>query len=413
MQQNITLNNTSSNITAGSTFPIRRLGKRSWQFAQPPKIVAGAAVCGPKEGQGSMAADMDYIFPTLRWGKLSFEQCEQAMQEKAIRLALHKADLRPADIDIHFGGDLINQTTPSSFTARELGAPYFGLFTACATSMEALSLAALSVAAGAATTAIAVSSSHTCTAERQFRYPNEYGSQKPPYSQQTVSAAGAAIVQPATSPLQARALISGVTVGRVRDEKVCDPFQMGAAMAPAFADTLLAHLEENCLQVQDYDLILSGDLGRDGSAIAQDLLRQRGVELPLGLVKDCGRMIFGKDESVFAGGSGAGCAAAVSFGHLLNLMQRTNLQRVLVCATGALLSPVSVQQKESIPAICHAVALQAAPAEEKEAAITREAANFVDAASYLNALNRSTAASNCEDEDSEERENREGASRRE
>lgn len=333
---------------------IEKQGRQTWVFPAPPAILAGAAVAGPKEGGGALRADLDHIYPALSWDKKSFEQCEQAMQEKAASLALAKAGLQPQDIDIFFAGDLLNQITPSGFTARQLGAPFFGLFSACATAMEALSLAALCIASGAARHALALASSHTCTAERQFRYPNEYGSQKPPYAQHTATAAGAALVGEG----QGAARICALTVGRVIDAQVCDPFQMGAAMAPAFADTVAAHLRELGLRPENYDLILSGDLGRDGCAIAGQLLARQGVDASATHFADCGLLLFQGADEVLAGGSGCGCAAAVGFGHILRRLASGELRRVLLCATGALLSPVANQQKESIPAICHAVALE-------------------------------------------------------
>ena len=355
---------------------IRKSGRRTWLFDQPPLILTGAAVCGPKEGESPLSQDMDYIFPELRWGKNSFEQCEQSMQEKAARRAIAKAGLTTEAVDIFLSGDLINQITPSCFTARELGIPHLGLFSACATSMEALSLAALLTASGAADTVVAAASSHTCTAERQFRYPNEYGSQKPPYYQQTVTAAGAAVVCNAgKTSHKASAMISAVTIGQVQDQKICDPFQLGAAMAPAFADTVAAHLRDRRLAPDYYDMILSGDLGRDGSAIAKTLLQRQGVDVQATTFADCGLLLFGGYESlknndhvaagsVFAGGSGCGCAASIGFGHLLNRLAKGELKRILLCATGALLSPVSNQQKESIPSVCHAVAMESITTKE-------------------------------------------------
>lgn len=338
---------------------VERMGRQTWRFVSPPMIISGAAVCGPKEGAGVLRDDFDHIYQEMNWGKNSFEQSEQAMQEKAVSIALAKAGLGAGDIDLFLAGDLINQIMPSGLTARNLGLPYLGLFAACATSMEALALAALAVAAGAADKAMALAGSHTCTAERQFRYPNEYGSQKPPYSQYTATAAGAAIVGRG----RGLARITLATVGRALDEKVSDPFQMGAAMAPAFVDTVAAHFRESKRRPEDYDLVLSGDLGQCGCAIASQLLTLQGVDVSATRFADCGLMLFAGDKSVFAGGSGCGCSAAVGFGHILRRIAAGELKRVLLCATGALLSPVSNQQKESIPGICHAVALEGVTAD--------------------------------------------------
>ena len=333
---------------------ISKKGRQSWVFVDPPHIISGAAVVGPKEGNGKLHDDFDYIYDSLSWGNNSFEKCEQEMQEKAVRLALAKASVNTVDMDLMFAGDLINQITPSGFTARALGIPYFGLFTACATMGEALALSALSCAGGAARYALAAACSHTCTAEKQFRYPNEYGAQKPPYSQQTATAAGAAVIGEKGGKVQ----ISAVTVGRVIDEKVCDPFQMGAAMAPAFADTVAAHMQEMKRSPGYYDAIISGDLGRIGVDIAAELLRRQNIDMGDTEFLDCGLLLYEGDSSVFAGGSGCGCSAAVGMSHLLRRIGEGELKRILLCPTGALLSPVSTQQKESIPTICHAIVLE-------------------------------------------------------
>ena len=339
---------------------VTKLGRQTFAFSQPPRITGGAAVGGPKEGRGPLAADLDHIYESYRWGRFSFEQCEQQMQEKAARLALAKAGLSPEQTDLLCGGDLINQITPSGFTARALDIPFWGLFSACATMCQALSVAALSVAAGAAGNALAVAGSHTCTAERQFRYPNEYGAQKPPCAQHTVTAYGAAVLQPVGSPVA----VTAVSVGRVRDEKITDPFQVGAAMAPAFAHTVAAHLYERRLPASYYDLILSGDLGRDGLALGRELLRRAGVAAGSSRFDDCGLLLLGGANRSFAGGSGCGCAAGVLCGHLLRRLREGELKRVLLCATGALFSPTANQQGETIPAVCHAVALEYLPEEE-------------------------------------------------
>lgn len=333
---------------------IEQKGRQTWMFGDRIGIIGTAVVGGPREGQGPLSADFDHIYPDLRLDTDSFEKAEQKMEEYAARGAIAKAGLTPDDVDVFFAGDLINQITPSGFTARGLGIPYFGLFSACSTATEALALAALCVGSGAARRALAVACSHTCTAERQFRYPNEYGSQKPPYSQSTATAAGAALVAQGSASVE----ISAVTVGRVKDECITDPFQMGAAMAPAFVDTVQTHLRERGVNADYYDLILSGDLGRVGQDIARELFGLMGVNICEGSLNDCGLILYGNDKRVFSGGSGCGCAAAVGFGHIFRRIREGNLRRVLLCATGALVSPLSSQQKESIPAISHAVALE-------------------------------------------------------
>ncbi len=339
---------------------IQRLSSQSWKIPGGVAVAGWSAVCGPKEGQGPLGRDMDFVFPDLRLGEKSFEKAEQRIQEKAAEIALERAGVARGELGLFCGGDLLNQLTPTGFTARSLRAPFLGLFSACATSAAALSLAALAVGSGAVDHSLALSSSHTCTAERQFRYPNEYGGQKPPYSQQTATAAGAAVLsRGSASPVR----VTGATWGRVVDLGVRDPFQLGAAMAPAFADTVAAHLADWGRGPGDYDLILSGDLGRYGSRVALELLAQKGVDTARLRHGDCGLLLYGEDSSVFAGGSGCGCAAAVGFGHILGRLARGELGRVLLVATGALLSPTSSQQKETIPCIAHGVVLEGGKAD--------------------------------------------------
>ena len=334
---------------------IKRLSAQSWRVDPGVAITGCSAVCGPKEGLGPLGKDMDYIFPDLRNGQKSFERAEQLLQQKAALVALERAKLSPGQLDFFCGGDLLDQITPTSFTARFLGAPFLGIFSACATATAAVSVAALAVASGTARNAMALTSSHTCTAERQFRYPNEYGSQKPPYSQQTATAAGALILARQGAPL---ARMTGATIGRVVDFQITDPFQLGPAMAPAFADTIAVHLQDWGRRPEEYDLILSGDLGVHGTKIALTLLAAKGIRLDQTHHADCGLLLYGKRAKIFAGGSGCGCAAAVGFGHVIRRLAQGELHRVLLVATGALLSPVANQQKESIPGIAHAIVLE-------------------------------------------------------
>jgi len=327
----------------------------AWRFDPPVPVMAGAGVVGPKEGEGPLGGEMDHICPSLHLERDSFEKAEQQMQEMAAELALRKAGLSAADIDLMLGGDLLNQIMPTCLTARKLARPFCGMFTACATSAQALSLASLAVSSGAVLHALVTAGSHTCTAERQFRYPNEYGSQKPPYSQQTATAAGALVIG---GSRDTGVCITAATVGRVVDAKVTDPFQLSAAMAPAFADTLRRHLDAMGRTPGDYDLILSGDLGRHGVLLARDLLQRDGIDLSAERHRDCGLLLFGDTDSVFAGGSGAGCSASVVFGPMVEALRQGKYRRILLVATGALLSPQSNQQGESIPGIAHAVELE-------------------------------------------------------
>lgn len=248
----------------------------------------------------------------------------------------------------------MNQVITSSFAARTLSAPYLGLFGACSTSMESLALGALIVDSGNAERVLVGTASHNAAAEKQFRYPTEYGSQKPPTAQWTATAAGAAVVTPHKDGI----CVTAATMGRVVDMGIQDPFNMGAAMAPAAVDTIEAHFRDLRLSVSEYDLILTGDLGRVGHRIAVDLLAKHGLKLPQDRFGDCGLMIYREDQPVQAGASGCGCSASVTYGHVLNQMRKGELRKVLIVATGALLSPISYQQKESIPCIAHAVAIE-------------------------------------------------------
>ncbi|MDO4581889.1 MAG: stage V sporulation protein AD [Bacillota bacterium] len=332
---------------------VQTAARAVWRFNPPVGVLGAAAVCGPKEGNGPLAADMDQVFDDLYLGQRTYEQAEQQMQQQACRIALRKAGCDVQQAELLLSGDLINQITPSCFTARALQIPYAGLFTACATIGEAATLGCIAVAGGAARRVLIAAGSHTCTAERQYRYPNEYGCQKPPHSQSTATACGAALL----GDIPAAVGICAATIGVVRDHGVCDPFNMGAAMAPAFADTLQRHLAATGSSAADYDLIASGDLGRVGISIARELAAAQGIRLDDTRFGDCGVSLYGDDPSVFAGGSGCGCAAAVGWGYIYRRLQRGEWRRVLLIATGALTSPVAGQQKESIPAVAHAICL--------------------------------------------------------
>lgn len=248
----------------------------------------------------------------------------------------------------------MNQIISSSFTARTLGAPYIGIFGACSSAMEGLALASLLVDSGSASYVLAGASSHNAAAEKQYRYPTEYGAQKPPTAQWTVTGAGAALVaQEGRGPR-----VTSATVGRVIDMGLSDPFNMGAAMAPAAVDTIEAHFRDMNIDPSYYDVIATGDLGRVGHRIAGDLLIEHGFKIPREIFTDCGILIYKKDQPVMAGASGCACSATVTYGHFLNRMHKGELKKILIVATGALLSPMSYQQKESIPCIAHAVSIE-------------------------------------------------------
>lgn len=329
-------------------------GHQTWVFESKPFIIGSAAIGGPFEAQGNLAKDFDLLHGDIWLGQDSYEQAEKKLLEQACETAIKKAGLKKEDIQFFLSGDLINQIMPSSFTARTLAVPYLGIYGACSSSMEGLSLASLLIDSGFAKTALVGTSSHNAACEKQYRYPTEYGAQKPPTAQWTVTGAGAAVV--AGQGEGPRVVAS--TIGRVIDMGLSDPFNMGAAMAPAAVDTIEAHFRDLNISPSHYDLIATGDLGKVGHRIAADLLTQHGLVIPVEKLTDCGILMYKEDQPVLAGGSGCACVATTTFGHLLNRMRKGELNRILVIATGALLSPMSYQQKETIPCIAYAVSIE-------------------------------------------------------
>ncbi|AHD04850.1 stage V sporulation protein AD [Paenibacillus larvae] len=330
-------------------------GHQSWLFENKPVILSTATVVGPEEGAGPLERDFDVIHEDMTLGQTSWEKAEKKLMEEAANLAIKKSGVNKGSIQFYLGGDLLNQIISNSFAARTLAIPYIGIFGACSTSMEGLALASLIVNAGAADHAMCGTCSHNCTVEKQFRYPTEYGSQKPPTAQYTVTGAGAAIVgRTGEGPV-----VTGATIGKVMDMGITDPFNMGAAMSPAAADTLQAHFRDFQREPGYYDLIVTGDLAAVGYDITKGLLKKHKVPMEQTTFKDCGLMVFDREkQGVQAGGSGCGCSAVVSYGHIMKQLKEGKLRRVLVVATGALLSPLSYQQGESIPCIAHAVAIE-------------------------------------------------------
>lgn len=329
-------------------------GHQTWVFRNRPVIIATAAVGGPFEAEGPLAKDFDKLHGDLWLGQDSYEKAEKKLLEEACTTAIEKAALQKSDVSFFLSGDLMNQIISSSFTARTLAVPFIGLFGACSSSMESLALGSLIVDSKAGNYVLCGTSSHNATAEKQFRYPTEYGSQKPPTAQWTVTGAGAALLgREGQGPK-----VVAATVGRVVDMGISDPFSMGSAMAPAAVDTITAHFRDLRISPREYDLIATGDLGKVGFKIAGDLLKKHGLEIPEDIFTDCGILIYSEEQPVLAGGSGCGCSATVTYGHILNRMRKGELKKVLIVATGALLSPLSYQQKESIPCIAHAVSIE-------------------------------------------------------
>ena len=329
-------------------------GRQTWLFDNPSVLIGAAAVGADMEGKGPLANDFDCLFNDA-WGECaSFEKAEQKLLETACLKAVEKAGLNKEDIDLMVAGDLLNQITASNFTARSLGSSFLGVYGACSTSAESLAIASLAVSSGFCRIALAGTGSHNCTAEKQFRYPNEYGAQKPPASQHTATAAGAGVIMQGKGGIK----ITSATIGRVIDYGISDAFNMGAAMAPAAVDTIIAHLKERNITPDYYDVIVTGDLGAVGHACALELLHD--AKIPIGTTEftDCGMMLYDSKQQVFSGGSGAGCSAAGFYGHFYNRLRQGSLKKMLLVATGALLSPLSFQQHESIPGIAHAVSVE-------------------------------------------------------
>jgi stage V sporulation protein AD len=329
-------------------------GHRTWIFENKPVIISTATVGGPFEANGRLADDFDLLHEDLWLGEDSYEKAHKVLFEEAFFKAMEKAGIEKEKVQFIIAGDLINQITPSSFAARTLGAPYLGVFGACSTSMEGLALGAFIVNYGGAEYLLTGAASHNAAVEKQFRYPTEYGGQKPPTAQWTVTGAGVALL---SNKGEGPRVISA-TIGRVVDMGLSDPFNMGGAMAPAAVDTIEAHLRDLQIDPSYYDMIVTGDLGKIGREVSLDLMKKNGLSIEDDRYQDCGLMIYREGQPVLSGASGAGCSATVVYGHLLNRMKRGELKRILVVATGALLSPLTFQQNETIPCIAHAVAIE-------------------------------------------------------
>lgn len=332
-----------------------RIGTNTIELKNKPSVTGYAAAVGKKEGEGPLGQFFDKIYNDEFCGEKSFEKAETHLQKAAVQKALKKACINKSDIDIAFAGDLLNQCIGSSFGMRDLKFNFAGLYGACSTMALSMALSAVFVDSGAASTALAVSSSHFCSAERQYRNPLEYGGQRTPASQWTVTGAGAAVISRGN---QSTPRIEKVIFGAIRDLGITDPNNMGAAMAPAASQTIASFLKDTQTLPSDYDMILTGDLGETGSLLLTKLLKSEyGLNIS-NVHKDCGTMIFDmKKQDVHSGGSGCGCSASVMCSYILDKLSEGELKKVLFVGTGALLSPTSSMQKESVPGIAHGVLL--------------------------------------------------------
>ena len=332
----------------------QKRGRQSFVLAQPPVITAWANVAGKKEVEGPLAHTFDIKCRDTYFGQKTWEQAEKQMQQLALRKLAEKAGLTMADFDVVFSGDLLNQCIGSSFSLRNMNIPHLGLYGACSTMAESLLLAAMTVDGGYADRVAALTSSHFASSERQYRFPLGYGGQRTPTAQWTVTGSGSALVtNQGTGPR-----ITAATVGTVKDLGIKDPGNMGAAMAPAAYATICSHFEDLGTSVQDYDMVVTGDLGQLGKELLMELAQRDGLEFG-GKLTDCGNLVYDNTvQDVHAGGSGCGCSAITLCGHLLGELSRGKLKKILFCGTGALLSPTSTQQGLPIPGVCHAVAME-------------------------------------------------------
>lgn len=322
-------------------------------FKNTPRILSFAAVCGSKEKEGVIGSYADITLADDMYGESTYEKAECKMLSTAISLAVKKSGYDEASMDVLLSGDLLNQIISASFAARDYNFPFLGVYSACSTMSETMLLGAALADGGFVRSAVCATGSHFASAERQYRYPLELGCTRPPQSQWTVTGAGALVLGRADKGIK---IVNG-TMGRVCDFGVTDVNNMGAAMAPAAADTIMRHFMDTDTEPNDYDLILTGDLGALGSRILKDLTWEKGYDISANHV-DCGEIIYKVIESEFQGGSGAGCSATVLNSYILTKMNAGLYKRVLFAATGALLSTVSSGQGESIPCISHAVQLE-------------------------------------------------------
>lgn len=328
-------------------------GRQSFVLEQPPVITHWASVAGKKEVQGPLSHTFDIKCRDTLFGQKTWEQAEKQMQQLALKKLLDKAKIAQQELDVVFSGDLLNQCIGSSFTLRNTSVPHIGLYGACSTMAESLLMASMTVAGGFADNAVAMTSSHFASSERQYRFPLGYGGQRTPTSQWTATGSGAALVRSNGKGPK----ITGCTIGTVTDLGIKDANNMGCAMVPAAYSTIKAHFSDFQTNPEDFDLIVTGDLGQLGKDVLMELSSRDGINLG-GKLTDCGTLIFDNTtQDVHSGGSGCGCSAITLCGYLLDKLYTGKLKKILFCGTGALLSPTSTQQGLPIPGICHAVCI--------------------------------------------------------
>ena len=331
----------------------KMIGRQTVRPEVPPSVVSFASVVGQKEGEGPIGHCFDKICLDAYFGESSWEKAESSMLKECFELCCDKLGIPPRELDMIFSGDLLNQCVSSALALKNTGVRHFGLYGACSTMGEAMTLGAMAIDGGFAGRVCAVTGSHFCSSERQYRFPLGYGGQRTPTAQWTVTGSGAALVRRDGHGPR----ITGCTVGTVTDLGIKDANNMGAAMAPAAYATIKAHFDDMKAAPEDFDLIVTGDLGQLGKEMLLELARRDGVSLG-GKLTDCGTMVFDNDkQDVHAGGSGCGCSAITLCGYLLGQLNGGKLKKILFCGTGALLSPTSTQQGLPIPGVCHAVCI--------------------------------------------------------
>ena len=335
---------------------IKRIGGSTIAFSDMPALYSFASVVGKKESEGPLRDDVDKSFYDMHLGQDTWEKAESTLQKEALSIALSKARLGAQDVDFLFAGDLLNQCISSSYGLKDYNIPYLGQYGACSTMVQGLIMACMTVESGASNVSACVTSSHFCSAERQYRFPLDYGGQRPQSAQRTVTGSGCCIVSNDKTKNVPR--VKYATVGKIVDYGITDKANMGACMAPAAVSTISTHLQELGLQPDYYDRIITGDLGSVGSDILLDLLKAEGFDISKQHM-DCGLTIYDQNfQDVHSGGSGCGCAAVTLNGYVMQNMREGKWKRVLFVPTGALLSSVSSNEGDTVPGIAHAVAFE-------------------------------------------------------
>ena len=333
---------------------MKKLGKQTIQFDIPITIVETASIVGPKESNGPLATYFDKCLDNEFWNEKTWEKAESKIIKETTNMAIAKSNIPVQDIDFCFAGDLLNQCISSSFGLKDINIPYFGIFGACSTFVEGLCFASIFIDGKAANNVLCATSSHFCSAEKQFRFPLELGNQRPPTSQWTVTGSGAAVVSSnGNGPF-----ITHITPGKIVDLGIKDVNNMGAAMAPAAFDTLITHLNDTGRSPDYYDIIVTGDLGYIGKDVLKELCKKNGYNIDSNY-NDCGCLIFDKlTQDTHSGGSGCGCVATTFCGYFFKQLREKKINKILVIATGALTNSTTAQQGESIPGIAHAIAIE-------------------------------------------------------